>query len=100
MFAALSGPADDQWLLPSTLDDPRDASVDGEQGSFEITATGSHARIPAHAEELLAGNAPGGTIDAHAVQPVYTCMVARAAGMDIAVSIDGETVTIKAAKAA
>lgn len=76
------------------------ASVDGEQGSFEITATGSHARIPAHVEELLAGNAPGGTIDAHAVQPVYAGMVARAAGMDIAIAIDGETVTIKAAKPA
>lgn len=76
------------------------ASVEGEQGSFEIKATGSHARIPAHVEELLAGNAPGGTIDAHAVQPVYTGMVARAAGMEVSVSIDGETVTIKAAKAA
>ncbi|QEL25763.1 histidine phosphotransferase [Bosea sp. F3-2] len=76
------------------------ASVEGEQGSFEITATGSHARIPAHVEELLAGNAPGGTIDAHAVQPVYTGMVARAAGMEVSVAIDGETVTIKAAKAA
>jgi len=76
------------------------ARVEGEQGSFEITATGSHARIPAHVEELLAGNAPGGTIDAHAVQPVYTGMVARAAGMDIAISIEGESVTIKAAKTA
>lgn len=74
------------------------AIVEGEQGSFEITATGSHARIPAHVEELLAGNAPGGTIDAHAVQPVYAGMVARAADMDIAISIDGETVTIKAGK--
>ncbi|MGO4404292.1 histidine phosphotransferase ChpT [Bosea sp. RAF48] len=76
------------------------ASVEGEQGSFEIKATGSHARIPAHVEDLLAGNAPGGTIDAHAVQPVYTGMVARAAGMEVSVAIDGETVTIKAAKAA
>lgn len=76
------------------------ATVEGEQGSFEITATGSHARIPAHVEELLAGNAPGGTIDAHAVQPVYAGMVSRAAGMEISIAIDGETVTIKAAKPA
>ena len=76
------------------------ATVEGEQGSFEITATGSHARIPAHVEELLAGEAPGSAIDAHAVQPVYTGMVARAAGMTISVAIEGETVTIKAAKAA
>jgi histidine phosphotransferase ChpT len=76
------------------------ATVDGEQGSFEITASGSHARIPAHVEELLAGNAPGGAIDAHAVQPVYTGMVARAAGMDISIAIEGDTVTIKAARQA
>ena len=76
------------------------ATVDGEQGSFTITASGSHARIPAHVEELLAGNAPGGAIDAHAVQPVYTGMVARAAGMDISIAIEGDTVTIKAARQA
>lgn len=76
------------------------ATVEGEQGSFEIAATGSHARIPAHVEELLAGHAPGGSIDAHAVQPVYTGMVARAAGMEISIAIDGETVTIKAMKPA
>ena len=75
------------------------ASVEGEQGSFEITATGSHARIPAHVEDLIAGQSEGGAIDAHAVQPVYTGMVARAAGMTISLSIEGETVTIKAAKA-
>ena len=76
------------------------ASVDGEQGSFEITATGSHARIPAHVEELIAGESEGGAIDAHAVQLVYTGMVARAAGMAISLSIEGETVSIKATKAA
>jgi histidine phosphotransferase ChpT len=75
------------------------ASVEGEQGSFEITATGSHARIPPHVETLIAGESEGGTIDAHAVQPVYTGMVARAAGMTISLSIEGETVTIRAARA-
>jgi histidine phosphotransferase ChpT len=76
------------------------ATVEGEQGAFEITATGSHARIPAHVEELLDSQSESGTIDAHAVQPLYTGMVARAAGMAISLSIDGDTVTIKAAKAA
>lgn len=74
-------------------------TVEGEQGSFQITATGSHARIPAHVEDLLAGQSETGVIDAHAVQPLYTGMVARAAGMGITLSIEGDTVTI-AAKAA
>lgn len=32
VFAVLDGPADETWVLPSTLEDPRDASVRGEQG--------------------------------------------------------------------
>lgn len=75
------------------------ATVEGEQGRYEITATGSHARIPAHVEDLLAGRSESGAIDAHAVQPLYTGMVARAAGMSIAFAIEGDTVTIKAQKA-
>ncbi|KRE02254.1 histidine phosphotransferase [Bosea sp. Root381] len=75
-------------------------TVEGEQSSITITATGSHARIPAHVEELIAGRSETGTIDAHAVQPLYTGMVARAAGMTIAFAIEGDTVTITAGKAA
>ena len=71
-------------------------TVTGEQGSFRITATGSHARIPAHVEELLAGRSETGVIDAHAVQPLYTGMVARAAGMTISFAIEGDTVSIAA----
>lgn len=74
-------------------------TVEGEQGRFEINATGSHARIPAHVEDLLAGRSETGTIDAHAVQPLYAGMVARAANMKIGFAIDGETVTITAEKA-
>ncbi|MGX1785955.1 histidine phosphotransferase ChpT [Bosea sp. NPDC055332] len=71
-------------------------TVTGEQGSFAITATGSHARIPAHVEDLIAGRSETGAIDAHAVQPLYTGMVARAAAMKIAFAIDGDTVSISA----
>jgi histidine phosphotransferase ChpT len=70
--------------------------VTGEQGTFRITAAGSHARIPAHVEELLAGRSETGVIDAHAVQPLYTGMVARAAGMTIVFAIEGDTVSIAA----
>jgi len=71
-------------------------TVTGEQGSFAITATGSHARIPPHVEDLIAGQSESGVIDAHAVQPLYTGMVARAAAMTITFAIDGDTVSIKA----
>ena len=50
------------------------------------------------AGELIAGRSETGTIDAHAVQPLYTGMVARAAGMAITFAIEGDTVTITARK--
>lgn len=71
-------------------------TVEGEQGRFLITATGSHARIPPHVEDLIAGQSETGAIDAHAVQPLYTGMIARAAGMAIAFAIEGDQVTILA----
>ena len=61
-----------------------------------ITATGPNARIPPHAVELLAGTSPSGAIDAHAIQPFYTGLIARAAAMKVAVAIDGETVRFDA----
>ncbi len=75
------------------------ATVEGEQGRFEINAKGSHARIPPHVEDLIAGVSENGSIDAHGVQPFYTGLVARAAGMAIRFTIQDDTVTIVAEKA-
>ena len=73
-----------------------DAEVEGENVRFTIAAKGASARIPAHAEQLLAGKVEGGSVDAHAIQPFYTGLVARAAGMDARFSIEDDTVLIKA----
>ena len=73
-----------------------DATVDGEQGRFTITATGINARIPPHAADLLAGRANNGVVDAHAIQPYYAGQVAHAAGLNVDLKLDGETVTITA----
>ena len=62
-----------------------DVKVTGEaEGAlFVLTAKGTHARIPAHVETLIAGTPAGGTVDAHAIQPFYAGLVARAAEMEI-----------------
>jgi histidine phosphotransferase ChpT len=39
-----------------------------------------------------------GGIDSHAIQPFYTGLVAREAGMNVALSIEGDTVTIRATR--
>lgn len=79
-----------------------DVSVvgDGEAPTLTLKATGPHARIPPHVEELIAGSPESGTVDAHAILPFYAGLVARAAAMDVQFAIDGDAVTITASPAA
>ena len=74
-------------------------SGDPEACEFVIRSKGLNARIPAHAEALLAGDSESGTIDAHGIQVYYAGMVARASRMTTAFSLDGDEVTIRAATA-
>jgi histidine phosphotransferase ChpT len=82
---------------------PRGGSIDvavegedAERASFRLTAKGINARIPAHAEALIAGAPESGVVDAHGIQTFYTGLIARTAGMGVTMSIDGDTVTIRA----
>jgi histidine phosphotransferase ChpT len=69
---------------------------EGEDTGFRLEAQGQAARIPPDLEALLAGEAPHGRIDAHVIQPFYTGLVGRDAGMRIAMSIEGDQVSITA----
>jgi histidine phosphotransferase ChpT len=70
--------------------------VEGDQGTFTVAAKGINARIPHAVPGLLAGAPESGTVDAHGIQPFYTGLIARAAGMDVSLAIDGDLVTIRA----
>jgi len=63
---------------------------------FTATATGPMVRVPPKFLELYSGKAPEEAIDAHAVQPYYTLLMAREAGMTIDVRATGERVTLTA----
>ena len=69
---------------------------DGEAPTLVLVAKGSHARIPPHVEELMAGSPESGTVDAHGILPFYAGLVARAAAMDVRFAIEGDEVTITA----
>jgi histidine phosphotransferase ChpT len=71
-----------------------------ENPEFLLTAKGPNARIPAHAESLVAGEPESGSVDAHAIQPFFTGMIARAAGMPVTFAIEGDEVSIRAAASA
>jgi histidine phosphotransferase ChpT len=72
---------------------------EGDDGSFTLTAKGLNARIPSHAEALIRGEPESGAVDAHAIQPFYAGLVARAADMTVSMSIEGDTVVIRAESA-
>jgi histidine phosphotransferase ChpT len=68
---------------------------EGDTLSFRITAAGTNSRVPPHATELLAGT-PEGAVDAHAIQPFYTGMLARASGLTVSVAAENDTIVVVA----
>lgn len=75
-----------------------EAVGEGDTTGFAITVTGLNARVPPHAVELLAGIPANeqGTIDAHAIQPYYTGLLARSAGMTVTIAKVDDHVDIRA----
>jgi histidine phosphotransferase ChpT len=68
---------------------------EGETMSFRVTATGLNARLPQNIADLLAA-APASGIDAHAVQPHYTRLLAEACGLKVGLMVEGEAVVVTA----
>jgi histidine phosphotransferase ChpT len=72
---------------------------EGESMGFRIVAAGLNARIPQAVPGLLEGRPENGTIDAHAVQPFYTGLLARACGLGITLAPEGDAVVVATAGA-
>ena len=70
---------------------------EGESLGFRLTASGPNARIPQAVPALLDGASENGSLDAHAIQPFYAGMLARACGVKLELKSDGDTVIIAAA---
>jgi histidine phosphotransferase ChpT len=68
----------------------------GDALGFRITATGLNARIPQAVPGLVAGDTGGGAVDAHAIQPFYAGLLARACGMAITLAAEGEAIVLTA----
>ena len=64
---------------------------DGETMGFKVSATGLNARLPQNIADLLANSQAAG-IDAHAVQPYYTRLLAEACGLKVTLKSEGEAV--------
>lgn len=68
---------------------------EGEAISFRVAANGLNARMPQNIADLLK---PDGTtsVDAHAVQPYYTRLLAQACGLNVVLAPEGEAVVVTA----
>lgn len=90
-------------LLTSSNTIPRggvlliDAISEGDQMGFRVHARGFNARIPTSLAGLLSGQTSEHAVDAHAVQPFYAGLLARACGLSLAVEQSGEAVVLTAA---
>jgi histidine phosphotransferase ChpT len=72
-----------------------DATGEGEKAGIKVRAGGLNARVPQNLADLLAGNHQG-AIDAHAVQPHYTRLLAQACGLRAAMAANAEAVEVTA----
>lgn len=64
---------------------------------FMIRASGPMLRVPPKFLELHSGQKPEEAIDAHAIQPYYTLLLAREAGMTISIHATPEVIAFSAA---
>jgi histidine phosphotransferase ChpT len=67
---------------------------EGETMSFRITAAGLNSRVPQNIVDML-GSAVA-AVDAHAVQPYYTRLLAQACGLTVKLAPEGDTVVVSA----
>ncbi len=71
-----------------------DAVGEGEAMGFRLTAAGLNARLPQALPGLLDGKPESGAVDAHAIQPFYTGLLARACGLGLSLTLEGETAVL------
>ncbi len=71
------------------------AAADGSL-RISVTAKGANAKLAGHTPGLLSGAPENHSVDAHAIQPFYTGLVARASNMSLHVTTEADSVTIEA----
>jgi histidine phosphotransferase ChpT len=67
----------------------------GDAMGFKVTAAGANAKIPEKIPPLLAAPDPAG-IDAHAIQPYYTGLLAKNCGLAVTLAPSGDAVVLTA----
>jgi histidine phosphotransferase ChpT len=66
----------------------------GDFLGFKISATGTYAKVPQAIPALLAGGSSEHPVDAHAIQPVYTSLLAKNVGLGVGMATEGDAVVV------
>jgi histidine phosphotransferase ChpT len=72
-----------------------DATGDGDRAGFRVSARGLNPKVPQALPGLLAGRCEH-AVDAHAVQPFYTGLLAKDCSLAIALANEGDAIVITA----
>jgi histidine phosphotransferase ChpT len=72
-----------------------DSVGEGDAIGFRVHAAGLNARLPQNIATLLSLE-EAGTVDAHAVQPYYTRLLAQACGLNVVLAADGDAINVTA----
>ena len=68
----------------------------GRSLALRVEAKGANAGSPRGVADLVAGQPESGAVDAHSIQPYFTGLVARECGMEVAITVEPESVTLEA----
>jgi histidine phosphotransferase ChpT len=68
---------------------------EGDDVGFQVTVTGTNAKVPQAIPGLLSATSEH-AIDAHAIQPFYTGMLAKNCGLTASMAVEGEAVVVAA----
>jgi histidine phosphotransferase ChpT len=72
-----------------------DSVGEGDAIGFRVTAAGLNARLPQNIADMLSSDVAH-TVDAHAVQPYYTKLLAQACGLNVVLTPEGDAVVVTA----
>ena len=72
-----------------------DPGGEGDSMSFRVQTVGLNSRIPQNIVDIL-GATTSGPVDAHAVQPYYTRLLAQACGLTVRIAAEGEAMVVSA----
>jgi histidine phosphotransferase ChpT len=66
----------------------------GDDLGFKISVTGTIAKVPQAVPALLAGGSAEHPVDAHAIQPFYTSLLAKNVGLSVGMAVEGDAVVV------